>query len=1617
MTQLAPYAGISNPIENYQNAPPAAPPPPDPAHTDQLNRRVYGLLVSGHQWMGTQTLYALADSGLSDDEINQVAESMRQTVVKGTQAGVLSQQSKAARAGVKQQKQQTKEQTDIGSLGPSLAGAAVVTPQPALAVTAYDSAQKFIKQADDGFKHLFDDPVLQKHPSAMLALKNYLSGVLGPVPVGESDLKHSQKQLQAAGFGRDLEANGVNSPGWNAAFAQWRNQVYESQLQGNKPGSLSMSHAMRALEAITPVSAWNALVGFALQLPEGARQLLADAAEVYHGQDPTVARYSNASPEKGATAATIENFLGGDLTAKEWRNSAGMRALEDATNLLMVGSLIGAGSRFALASGVEKAAWSSSEAASSLTAEAAATGPGVIARSLSSVGSNPIIPRVILGAGLGGIPTAVAGGTPKEIAAAALIGGAIGGLSSTEVFQHIPVLGRTGPFIDSLADESGLYYKVREFAHQPYTWVNGAEGITPIKGAIGVAARLGDVGFQQSLILGGEARGLAQALDYLYGDGKTKFSSAVEGQHSIDVVNDAIKNRLGFTILGQHIAPSLNDLMFAFGGKGAEALKSTSSELVGAGVTHVVQSGTDALSEPGFAASIQRINGNKSLHKLIDQAGGIENYNAFWGQKIIEHSVARASEDILAEQNRLASLPAYGNGLSDLSRAQQLQQIQHDIYQDPELVKMAVQAMRAQSGGEELTVRLLRDKTYGALSPEGPQSNIAGYMDAVKHTRDNILPHVGAKVEGADALAVDHQASRMLINASEEPGGLGIAGRGTLTRQAANRQIDDFEQRWNDLQNRSNVSTDDMNTAEAAAARAARPTFDEYHQLQSEMGDYLYRKMGVVGDQMPHRGQDMIDAMRAHTDLLATEVFVHPDAPQALQDAVAALNGKGYKLVSGTDIGHTIAGTFEPIDTISNALTFPRRVAEKLGINPTAVPDANLATHRWLGMVNRVQDSVQAGRVSMPPYSDPVTVLAYLRKEGVIEEGRSGLVTAAQTFGARRIAKDLDISIEDARKIMDTPVQLRDTARAKIVDALSGPTSGRRWAEQMPGPMAETLRSDPAAFERAFLEADAKGAPLRDFHPAPFTRAQAEQIYRDIVRGTSDPGAYMLGASKIDDLFRASLGFAGRGVGNNPLGWAVANLPNKLIQLRNELRFDLSPAFSFRRWFKINVKLAAEGIEPVWDPIKAMRSAGTFDEDLATLERVRPSYKYELEAADSADRYIKSQDVFGLVSPALHEARAAGIWARKGLSDAEIDQKLVRTFEYGNSTVRGRSALERSTNFVFFPFSFDKTLYRNLGAYILDKPAQRLILTNALAAYDQFNRDHMDGSNPLATSFYTQHLPLLQEVTQLNAFAHGISLGEPGGINRPLLNLFLPQSWVPSTANNATLMRFLPVVKDFSRIYAEAIDQKNIAEAALDNVRASLSGETATDVPGGKWNSPGPRKSTLSTNAQMEQGYATYLDWLNANRDTLDHNASTHSAANKINFPMDPRWGYYAGQPITASALREIVHIKYPAFDPEQAIVNATSNSRAWNQYVLQSGNDKFSDGSPKQVALTGFADATAALGREMNKTNVSPTALAKRTDEIRGAAMFMAEEDPKFYALYNKLFRKILGPLERVDQ
>lgn len=506
----------------------------------------------------------------------------------------------------------------------------------------------------------------------------------------------------------------------------------------------------------------------------------------------------------------------------------------------------------------------------------------------------------------------------------------------------------------------------------------------------------------------------------------------------------------------------------------------------------------------------------------------------------------------------------------------------------------------------------------------------------------------------------------------------------------------------------------------------------------------------------------------------------------------------------------------------------------------------------------------------------------------------------------------------------------------------------------------------------------------------------------------------------------------------NTVGWSMANMPNSFKIASNRFRFALSPSFSISRVVKTNLKLVLEGITPSLRPLKsigddAARIARQSEEykyltkadaevflqnakdeaikkSLETVKRVFPELNNSYaDAADDADRFLQQQDVFGLYNGRSHEMAAAYALEKQGLADHVIREKLIHMFTYGREGQIGRSAMERSANFIFFPFSFDKTLYRNVGVYLLDRPAQQIMMRQTLAAYNDFSKHH--SNTPGAAEWIKGHLPLLEEVQRLNAFQHGLSLGELGGVNAPLLQLFIPQQWRSTSENTDVLKRYIPVLKDFERIKENVLAQAYVVQAELTNLGRAQSG-----TPNFFAN---PARSVLAPSEQLHDAFKyqnqLYKEW----GEKIADNKKTRDPNKKWIFSEDlDVMGKYAGQEITSAQIKNMVQDRYPGYNSLLGSIKAIEN----NDRIAEYGAKLNAEGEDKlKVVFEDFNKGVGKFGRLLqDETEAEKKEYQawgeKWTGTFRAQAIYLAKKDPRFYELYKTAYQRILGPLEKVE-
>ncbi len=210
-------------------------------------------------------------------------------------------------------------------------------------------------------------------------------------------------------------------------------------------------------------------------------------------------------------------------------------------------------------------------------------------------------------------------------------------------------------------------------------------------------------------------------------------------------------------------------------------------------------------------------------------------------------------------------------------------------------------------------------------------------------------------------------------------------------------------------------------------------------------------------------------------------------------------------------------------------------------------------------------------------------------------------------------------------------------------------------------------------------------------------------------------------------------------------------LPDQLHRLNMALRFSLSLMFDLGRYSE-QMMLSGEHGLPLGVAvgperyIEAHYGPGEWQNAIATMDRIEGGDKYRL--FDDIDKRYSAEGLLGF-SPAKQRAGAAYILHKRGMPDHEIYEAVHRLTGYGV----GRSAGEKSINFVFFPFSFQKKVVAALGDWILQAPARALLIHEGLRRY------HASSADEKVNDFINKRLPFLQKLQFVNNLSYGISPG------------------------------------------------------------------------------------------------------------------------------------------------------------------------------------------------------------------------------------------------------------------
>lgn len=502
-----------------------------------------------------------------------------------------------------------------------------------------------------------------------------------------------------------------------------------------------------------------------------------------------------------------------------------------------------------------------------------------------------------------------------------------------------------------------------------------------------------------------------------------------------------------------------------------------------------------------------------------------------------------------------------------------------------------------------------------------------------------------------------------------------------------------------------------------------------------------------------------------------------------------------------------------------------------------------------------------------------------------------------------------------------------------------------------------------------------------------------------------------------------------------------AYLADNLVNLRDRMRFTLSPIFDASRYSEAAIMSQAERLPPgvrlrldqsprsfrrrrakelvattgmdVDDARKmAVNEWRTLEAEFQNISR----RDFDWTATDATSRRFASVGILGF-SP-THWMTST--WAQ--LRQADVDPweayEIVRNIHtYGT---RARSAAELSTNFVFFPFSFTKKVAGSMARYMTDDMSRLMMLHDGLKAYELLS-EHYDLEEK-----WRAYLPILDRMKRLNVLAYGLGLGRFGGVNASLIeaagaipgvgsalgapsevgrvlgltdedldidsitNLFIPQlvNIEGSGADDlwTLVQRAFPAMNDWWTLTESLIQQGRVA--------ASPSHMTAFAEAQRGWDEWREYQDMLTEGLQ-----ARGMTWEQAMRN--------ESFANMVRLHRagiaqeNPAWIQQLGDGVSHQVI-----LQTELTNRTVLTKNALAAGLTRDQILSLEG---ISPGDIELAQFKDLMDRAQATSLDWDQPETVPPELY---GTMRRLAVKLGQEEPEFVRLYNRFYRRLLGDI-----
>lgn len=788
--------------------------------------------------------------------------------------------------------------------------------------------------------------------------------------------------------------------------------------------------------------------------------------------------------------------------------------------------------------------------------------------------------------------------------------------------------------------------------------------------------------------------------------------------------------------------------------------------------------------------------------------------------------------------------------------------------------------------------------------------------------------------------------------------------------------------------------------------------------LRNKVLGYLGSELNVnIKDLLYVPTENLIDLVVQRSSKAAGDITIPLDAPQALHDGVAALNALGGKLVYGTDIGHAFNYTPKDITELGDIQSRISHYSDKLGLNFAKVDPTTAAKHSYSVMLGKIQEHLNDSPTgTYPAWATAPRLMNYLNS--IIKPEMNGLISAqykltatrgSKFLGVRGFSKQIDALIEE------NPELTRNQAKAHLQDTLQGETGPQFWTrKQVVQALTKKSTQDNGLIKVSLNGKVIEVEPIT-INGAPISTKQANEFYNAMRKGMNSTPNYVGGLNPFIKILDSSLYMGGL-----PLYIKGHQVLDFLPAIKNQImafRYQGSPRFAYLRVLKAAIKGVTENVPFSMNPLESLKATGNYDKAM----KLRDSYLGVDTKAQQVSDYVNSEfdkaDIYNVYNPTATEAwilynlhkdalAAVGGVASK-VDKAAVMKKFDAIYSYGN-----RTAAEKTVNAFFFPFSFEKTVARQLGGHLLDSPTSRLVAAQAVNLYDNHEQDIKD--------WYKKHAPIIKEFEKFNPFFHGIGLGNPGGIlagtfgiaKQAFVTLMQPHA-ITDMASAKAAVNMIPVLKDLNNIifgisltgakpsgpaYGELAQTINAARGDISKL-VSGSGKVikiaGVEIPT-KPNGLAPYDQ------QQTDGWSLYQKLSTKAANVLNANRNGGSMAWPSQIPA------VGGTKVSMQSIRDLVHNVYPAWD--------SAKMQEWVAVQTQKVSEEraaIQKDAPHSLALyDAFIKQADTIRTVISKQTVDPALLAQATNQMRAAALKLSYSDSTFYTFYKKYYESKFGPL-----